>query len=280
MSAVCERATLVEAMFDGRLGASERASTERHLKSCGTCAELLRELTLVAQLLRSSAGDVPPLEHQRARLALLRKSAQPLAKKRRPAVWLVAALVTLPVAVWAATSSLSPLRFRETLFMPAHVPLTSASGRKHTPIVLTSLASPMAAPLPPAPAAVPASSTATLLASPAATADAAMPTNTPAHARATPETVALVPQNSPASQTFAAAMQSLSRGDFSASAGKLKGFASAYPRDPRVEDATYLEAIALERAGRISDAKAAAQRYLGAYPNGSHQAQARRIAGD
>jgi TolA-binding protein len=75
-------------------------------------------------------------------------------------------------------------------------------------------------------------------------------------------------------------MEALSRGDFSASADKLASFASLYPRDPRVEDAVYLEAIALERAGRITDAKAAARCYLSVYPDGAHHLQARRITGD
>lgn len=74
-------------------------------------------------------------------------------------------------------------------------------------------------------------------------------------------------------------MQALARGDFSASASQLESFASAHPRDPRVEDATYLAAIALERAGRLSEAGAAARRYLAAYPDGAHRSQARRIAG-
>jgi TolA-binding protein len=83
-----------------------------------------------------------------------------------------------------------------------------------------------------------------------------------------------------ASRDFADAMEALSRGDFSASAGKLASFASAYPRDARVEDAVYLEAIALERAGRVTDAKAAARRYLTVYPEGAHHLQAHRITGD
>jgi outer membrane protein assembly factor BamD (BamD/ComL family) len=85
---------------------------------------------------------------------------------------------------------------------------------------------------------------------------------------------------SQASQDFAEAMKALSRGDFSAGASWLEGFVSAHPHDPRAEDAAYLEAIALERAGRLEGAKAAARRYLAAYPDGAHHAQARRIAGD
>jgi outer membrane protein assembly factor BamD (BamD/ComL family) len=87
-------------------------------------------------------------------------------------------------------------------------------------------------------------------------------------------------QSSQASLDFAEAMKALARGDFTESASRLEGFVAAYPRDSRVEDAVYLDAIALERAGRLSDAKAAARRYLEAYPGGAHRAQARRIAGD
>jgi outer membrane protein assembly factor BamD (BamD/ComL family) len=75
-------------------------------------------------------------------------------------------------------------------------------------------------------------------------------------------------------------MDSVARGDFGAGAGKLHAFVSAHPGDPRAEEAMYLEAIALERAGRASEARAAAKRYLVAYPEGAHRAPARRLAGD
>jgi TolA-binding protein len=83
-----------------------------------------------------------------------------------------------------------------------------------------------------------------------------------------------------ASAEFREAMNALSRGDFGSSASKLASFAAAYPGDSRAEDAVYLEAVALERAGRMIDAVAAARRYLSRYPEGAHQAQARRLAGD
>jgi outer membrane protein assembly factor BamD (BamD/ComL family) len=95
-----------------------------------------------------------------------------------------------------------------------------------------------------------------------------------------PAAAASSAEASNASQDFAEAMKALSRGDFSAGAGKLEGFALAHPRDPRVEDAAYLQAIALERAGRLEGARAAARRYLAVYPDGAHHAQARRIAGE
>jgi outer membrane protein assembly factor BamD (BamD/ComL family) len=87
-------------------------------------------------------------------------------------------------------------------------------------------------------------------------------------------------ESSRASRDFAEAMDALSRGDFTGSARRLEGFAAAHPRDARAEEAAYLEAIALERAGRTAEARAAARRYLAAYPDGAHRAQARRLARD
>jgi TolA-binding protein len=265
------------------------------LKSCTECAELLRDLSSLQEMLRSSSGIVSRLEHQRARLALLRQTAAPSAKKGRAAL-LAAALVTLPLAVWAATSSLSPLRVWRTALSPTveSAQLTSSLGEKQSPSE-------------PMPTASVAPSTATVDTS--AIAKAILDTSSPVPLHASPAPLRALPnvsldstpsrlrrssaasrekpapaapsaQVSQASLDFAEAMKVLSRGDFSASAAKLENFVSAHPRDPRVEEAVYLEAIALERAGRVSDAKAAARRYLAAYPDGAHDVQARRIAGD
>ena len=75
-------------------------------------------------------------------------------------------------------------------------------------------------------------------------------------------------------------MDAIARGDFSAGASKLDRFATTYPKDSRVEEALYLQAIALERAGRTREAIDAARRYLAAYPDGAHRTQARHVAGD
>jgi TolA-binding protein len=83
-----------------------------------------------------------------------------------------------------------------------------------------------------------------------------------------------------ASRDFANAMAALAHGDFGVSARQLRHFAATYPQDARAEDARYLEAIALQRAGRGDEAKAAAQRYLSAYPQGVHSEQALRIVGN
>ena len=54
-----DRSPLVEAMFDGRLGLSEVSSLERHLKSCPSCAELLRDLTSLRRNAAILAGLDP-----------------------------------------------------------------------------------------------------------------------------------------------------------------------------------------------------------------------------
>jgi TolA-binding protein len=289
-------------MFDGRLGPAEQASTERHLKSCASCAELLRDLTSLREMLRSSSASVSSLEHQRARLALLRQTATPPATKHhRPAALLAAALVTFPLAVWASTSSLSFSRIRDAVLGPTTpvVAVTPAIARKQ----VAHESAPPPAPASPAwmedtsAAATPATNDApsTLRFEPASTPLRALPERSaparpiPPRARdatgekpaaATTSVAAAPAQSSQASQDFAEAMKALARGDFTEAAGKLEGFVAAHPRDSRVEEAVYLDAIALERAGRLSDAKAAARRYLEAYPGGAHRAQARRIAGD
>jgi anti-sigma factor RsiW len=278
----------VEALFDGRLGPSELASTERHLKSCSACAELARELSSLQALLRASPSALLPLEHQRARIELLRRSAGAAAPQRRPAaLLLVTALLLMPIAVWAAKSALSSLREADEA-PAATAPLTTAARRKPT------RRGPSATPAPSAAATTPADSASITTAptagaaSPAPLRAAQAPTSTPPARRPrthpapveTPTAAESTTGAAQASRDFADAMAALARGDFSAAASKLEGFAAAHPRDPRVEDAVYVAAIALERAGRSADARAAARRYLAAYPTGAHHVQAQRLAGD
>ena len=251
----CDRAALVEALFDGRLGPSERTSTERHLKTCSECAELLRDLTSLQEMLRSSTSTISPLDHQRARLALLRETARPSAAKRRPVALLIAGLVTLPLAVWASASMFSPLRVREMKPVP---PAATVASSTALPVA--------SSPAPPAP------SSFIMRRHPTSRAH-----NAPVQ-KAAPS--ASAQELSQASVDFAEAMKALSRGDFSASAIKLDRFVRTHPGDPRVEEAIYLSAIALERDGRSTEAKEAARRYLIAYPDGAHRAQASRVAGD
>jgi TolA-binding protein len=270
---------LVEAAFDGRLGPAEQASMDRHLSLCSSCAELLRELTAIRESLQSSHKPVTALEHQRARLAVLRGAAVVAREKRRPIAILAVALVVLPAAVWAAASTVSLLRGADTQ-EAAPAPAPSASPAAPSSGSTQDSAAPPEAPR---------------TESSAADVVPVVPT-TPAPSRSagpSPDVVQRAPlppasgrpsqaaaSSAAASREFAEGMDAIARGDFGAGAGKLAGFASAYPRDPRAEEASYLEAVALERAGRTAEAKAAARRYLTTYPGGAHSAPARRLAGD
>jgi len=75
-------------------------------------------------------------------------------------------------------------------------------------------------------------------------------------------------------------MSALRRGDFAGGAAQLEAFSGAYGGDARADEADYLRAIALQRAGRKAEAAAAAKRYLSARPGGAHRAEAKQIAGD
>lgn len=268
---VCERASLVEASLDDRLGPTERASVDRHLKTCASCSELARELLAIRETLRAASTEIAPIEHQRARLALLRVAAVP-APRKRPIALLAAAAVMIPFAVWAAAATVSSLR--------------APDRDQGTPPAPTATTAPTA-PLAPAPTATAASAEPEAMPAPppsVSTPVVAMPVV--ASARPHPSSVASAPthaapsSSSTASQDFAKAMDSIARGDFGAGARELEQFASAHPSDARVEEAVYLQAIALQRAGRVEEAKAAARRYLTTYPSGAHRTQAQRLAGD
>lgn len=279
-SGSCDRAALVEAMFDGRLGPSERASSERHLASCASCTALARALGSMQELLRSSSTPISALEHQRARLALLRVSAKPATSRRKPAALIVVALSMLPLAAWAAVSKLAP-SMGAAVSIEKNGQHDEPAKPKH-PRAASKQTTATTEPPAPVTSAAPVESPAPLAVAPAHV--SLQPSA--AHRKRAPARVDPVTSAPPAheppqgSHDFAEAMKLLERGDFSASASKLASFAASYPNDPRVEDAAYLEAIALERAGRMVEAKAAARRYVSTYPAGAHRVQARRLAGD
>jgi TolA-binding protein len=278
-------------MFDGRLGAMECASTERHLKGCEGCRELLRELGSLQTLLRSTTSAPTPLEHQRARLALLRTGAVPVFVKRRRRPLLIAALVALPTVVWAASTPSLPLRaWLTSTFEPeqADGPATPA---KPAAIVAKAAASELLREAAPATAQQPAVFESAPVASPtpvpASAQTLAHRAEAPVAARPSRElesaeakhTTSVPRDDRAASRDFAEALAALANGAFGVSATQLQHFVTNYPGDARAEDASYLQAVALQRAGRIADAKAAALRYLASYPQGVHQEQARRISG-
>ena len=74
----CPKATMVEALRDGRLGPQELASMERHVAVCAACTRLSSDLDRIGDSVREPVDPATPLEHQRARFALLRRATTPV----------------------------------------------------------------------------------------------------------------------------------------------------------------------------------------------------------
>lgn len=100
----CPRLFEVEALRDGRLAGAERASFERHLASCATCARETEAVDALGCALRASApADVDELQLRRERVRLLAAFDRSLTRQRRR--WLgPRALVAFSVAVVVAMS--------------------------------------------------------------------------------------------------------------------------------------------------------------------------------
>lgn len=299
MNWTCPQANLLEALHDDRLGAPERASLERHLRTCAECAKHLYNLQEIREAVRAPVSPLTPLMHQRARLGLLRAAVgeprrRPLATRRWgvAAGLLVAASAIAGVSVWRSSPFHPPVPAPPATApeIPAQESTSAGSRAKK------STAAPHAVPVstPPEPAVpdpVPSS--------PVPAAEAAKPAHSrPAHVSSkhvdhstpAPSPEIAVPQAvippagdpravSPASRDFAAGIGALGSGDFGVAASRFATFAAAYPTDPRADEAAYLVAISLQRAGREDDAKVAAERYLHDHPRGAHRVQAAKIAG-
>ena len=73
------------------------------------------------------------------------------------------------------------------------------------------------------------------------------------------------------------AMAAFAAGYFGNAERLLAAFERAHPADARVEDATFLRAVARARRGDLTTARAIADEYLRRYPNGLRRAEAERM---
>jgi len=102
----CPRLFEVEAMRDGRLGDAERASFERHLRTCTACTREAEALEALARAVRASAGaHEDELHVRRERNRLLAAFDRELVRDRRaPRRWWIAAagvaIVAGTLAAW------------------------------------------------------------------------------------------------------------------------------------------------------------------------------------
>jgi predicted anti-sigma-YlaC factor YlaD len=313
----CPQHNLIAACHDGRLGAADQASCERHLRTCHQCRAFADQLATIREAIRAPVADLEPLAHQRARLALLRAAAGPPQRQPR-ARWLAAAASLFAVSalagmtVWQGMARKPPIPPPQAVreVAPAEGPTAVPVGKARVwggPQALPAAATPVTnLPAEAAPAiapAVPLVQTPEAVALPAHPKRPAngfhggaarsrptqpspvpvvgsVPTTPPAVAESGPDVAPEVapPEVTPASRDFAAAMDAMGSGDFGLAARRFAEFAAAYPRDPRSDDAAYLVAIALQRAGRAEGARAAAARYLQVYPQGAHRLQAEKLS--
>ena len=81
----------------------------------------------------------------------------------------------------------------------------------------------------------------------------------------------------PAGDSFAQAISAFTAGDFGKAEQLLTAFERAHPGDARVEDATFLRAVARARRGDVAAARSIARDYLRRYPNGLRRAEAERL---
>jgi hypothetical protein len=80
-----------------------------------------------------------------------------------------------------------------------------------------------------------------------------------------------------ASKAFREGVSLVDRGDYDAATQRLRAFSEAHPSDDRAEDAAFLIVLSMQRAGRLSQAKAAARDYLARHPNGYRRAEVEAI---
>jgi anti-sigma factor ChrR (cupin superfamily) len=90
------------------------------------------------------------------------------------------------------------------------------------------------------------------------------------------------PRGAPAStgepSEFGAAFQALREGRDGEAARRLGGVADSAPDEARAEDAAYLRVLALLRAGRSDEARAAARAYLARFPRGFRRPEIEPLA--
>jgi hypothetical protein len=129
--------SLVEAKRDGRLGAREAASLERHLETCAECRRLSNDLETLGEWARRSDPAMPQLDHRRARGALLQRAARApdaAAKPRQPVLWLAFAACGISAALLGITLR-QPHPEKIVMAPPLHVELPTSNERTATVLV-------------------------------------------------------------------------------------------------------------------------------------------------
>jgi hypothetical protein len=341
----CSRWFEADAIEDRRLAGADRASFERHVSSCTSCARRVRMLTRVRELATHLPdAEASPLERRRMRSTLLRKANDVTLRQPEPrrirswavalaAVLLVALAIAAPFAIARRNPSPPPVAATEarvpTFRMDAatgsewnvlersttlrlgirsggfdlsvdklapdqrflldlpdgelevkgtkfHVEANAGRTRRvsvsegrvelrfrgRAPI---SLGVDEAWTEPVTPSAVPPASSV----APALRSTPAPPSSSSA---------APTPRGT-AGQEFSKAMAAFTAGDYGSAEQLFVAFETAHPNDQRVEDATFLRAVARSRRGDRAGASQLAAEYLRRYPKGLRRFEAEELRG-
>ncbi len=309
-SGACSMQPMVEAARDGRLDPRELASLSRHLTACGACQAASRDLDRLAALAALHALELAkPIDHRRARLALLNRAALPEASSPRRTytrtVGILAVAASLAIAgVVLAHRAVSMSGDAALSASSASTLPTVALGAQPPPAIPTSVATldapareptqgiregaPPAAPEVAADERVRPSAQVAQAPRPRAVAPpsvSALPSRLAGTTQATPTTTASAarvpdaPADAAASaKLFNEGMRLVQRGDYAAGAEKLDAYRRANASDARSEDAAYVTILALQRAGRKEEARKQALLYLSRYPNGYRRATVEPLA--
>ncbi len=265
MSSACRRTWEVEAVRDGRVGASESASLERHLVTCEPCRREQTALARLAEALRADDAAVDELALRRLRQSTLEGAdaelcaPEPNMRAHRP--WLAfaiaaVALLSLSVGVYSM-SALHRLERaileqagderngRAELSDPKEtvthiVPVDAASSPRHQ------LAPAPAAELPSVPRKL--------------------------HLRRSALKNANAPDQSKPEPVLSAVTST------SEPKGADDAVSTAEAVDGEDEDLTYLRIVVLVREARVDEARLEARRYLTKFPRGFRRVEVERLA--
>jgi TolA-binding protein len=277
----CYLLPLVELFRDGRLDARERASMERHLEDCAECQASQRDLSRLSELLRDGATPregATVLDHRRGRMRLLQAAAHlETPPERTTFAGLSAAAIPARVG-WAMPAGAIALAALVVLGAGRFRARSATDAPAAAAVAANGAASEAA------PAIAPLEEAASNTTPPPseAPADPAPPLERIARPSA-PRAVVSPPTPQPAAPapapqaTFAEGVGSMEQGNFGEAIDRLGAFRKSHPEDSRSEDAAFLMIVALQRAGRHSDAVAAAREYLTLYPSGYRRLEAQGI---
>jgi hypothetical protein len=247
----CDRTWENDALREGRLGEKDADSFDRHRRACAACSAALARDERLRELGRAlPPAEGPELVLRRMRSRILREiSNESVVERRLQRSWAIALAALAASALFAtlvlargATSPISrtplPIAAAATAAPKSYAGSASAAldtARQETPTAPGQEAS--------------------------AEAPGSAPPKTPPRRR-----VRAAAETDDGAAVYAEGIRQFREGRYETAAATFHAFASSHAQASEAEDASFLEAVALDRAGRLDAAALAAERHLEAYP--------------